>query len=137
METRARLVLTWNGEPTHELISDLLSTSPTRFWSEGDLIHPRAKKRRRTHGWELDSGADESADVPTHLNELARLVEPRASHIKQLISDWKVHGEVSVVVYFDPEFSPMPALYVEHDILAVFCDSRVNMDFDLIATAAD
>lgn len=107
-----------------EDLKSRISLAPTRVWHAGDPIE-RTSLLRKSHGWELSSGMDETVSLEGQLTALVARVEPIREEITALRDATDVL--ISCAIYC----SGQPELYVSRELIQRIGSIGAALDFDL------
>jgi hypothetical protein len=109
---------------SREDLASRISLAPTRTWRLGDPIE-KTSLVRRSHGWELLSGLDETASLEVQLTNLLAKIEPIQAEIAALRDVADVL--ISCAIYC----SSQPELYISRELIQRISNIGAALDFDV------
>lgn len=119
---KLRLVLTSTAFATAKIVS-ISGINPTRAWTRGDRVHPKAKNLEKENGCLIEVVADA---LPTAIEDLQRLLAGQSVNLKGLPDE--IDREVSCIVYIE---DGAPDLHLTADFVQFAAGIGASIDFDL------
>jgi hypothetical protein len=119
---KLRLVLTSTALATAKIVS-LSGINPTRAWTRGDRVHPKAKNVEKENGCLIEVVANA---LPRAIEDLQQLLAGQRVNLKGLPDE--IDRELSCVVYIE---DGAPDLYLSADFVRFAADIGASIDFDL------
>ena len=126
MRSKIKASLRFDGFPVSpEQLSTELGLEPTEAWSKGDPC--RWAKERRSNGWKLSSGLEESADLEAHVNAVLHQIAPFKEKFRKVTA--KYPPMLACVIYtYDGD---RPAIVFERNVVMELADLNALIDIDL------
>lgn len=146
LELRVGYLITGSFSP--DQISASLNIIPSKTWSKGDLIDPKAKIKYKEDGWlieekfvveeneadnqfphELDDSDDDETAYPTIESLALQLfdsLKPRWEKFKEYGKEYET--ELSCVVYYSTQ---LPELHFSNKTIKLIAELNLNVDIDL------
>ena|SRR6266702_35468 len=124
MRNRTIVRLQITSELSPEQITEKVGISPDLCWLKGDTISPTAL-RRKTNGWELNSGIGEERALKEHLTTLLLKVRGAEDRLVRLKNSAEIL--VSCVIYWDSQ----PDMFVDSELVRSIASIGAALDFDV------
>ena len=124
MSTRTIVRFQITGNFLPEQITERLGVSPDVCWRRGDTIGSSMLKRK-TDGWQMDSGLGEEFALEDHLRALLAKTRGLESHLASLKVD--AARLVSCVIYSDVR----PVMFIDPHLIHSIASIQAALDFDI------